>query len=254
MSKKKKRGKSKRQWGKTQITYSIAAGIAAFIGVIIYFIAIHSFSDDVDYADAPQVTSETIMNEYRSYTGKIIIQGMMTGETYTFEDKYDAVSMAEKTTVPGEFLYTDLILQRPEKYIKNQREVDQNNELPEYDYRDQKYTQKRQSDNLNIYGVQLDMEKFVLVGVTDYGELYDTTDEDAFFEAIEGPEVPIVILGDMENGEFINGNFYVNGSIDKAISDAGGGLLLFHILLVIWLLLCGFVFLSMYLQRYDEMN
>lgn len=254
MGNKQKKSKAKKQWGKTQVTYSIVAGIAALIGVVVYFIAIHSFSDDVDYADAPQVTSEVSMNKFKSYTGKIIIQGIMTGETYAFEEKYDAVSMAKKTTVAGRFLYSDLILQRPEKYVKNQKEVDYSNVLPEYAYRNQKYSHKRQADDLNLFGVKLDMEKFVLVGLTDYGELYDTTAEDAFFRAIEGPEVPVVILGDMENGEFINGNFYVNGTIEKAISDAGGGLLLFPILLAVWLLICGFVFLSMYLQRYDEME
>lgn len=254
MSKKQKRDKAKKQWGKTQVTYSMVAGIAALVGVIVYLIAIRNFSDDVDYTDAPQVTSEAAMNDLGAYTGKIIVQGMMTGESYTFEDKYDAVSMAEKTTVAGKFLYTDLILQRPEKYVKNQNEVDYSNALPEYDYRDQKYSNKRQADDLNIFGVKLDLDKFVLVGLTDYGELYDTTAEDAFFKAIDGPEISIVILGDMENGAFINGNLYVNGTIEKAISDAGGGLILFHILLVIWLLICGFVFLSMYLQRYDTME
>lgn len=66
-----------KQWGKTQKTYSMVAGVAALIGVIVYIMAIHNFSDDVDYANAPQVTEEMSMDEFRSYTGKIIVQGMM---------------------------------------------------------------------------------------------------------------------------------------------------------------------------------
>lgn len=251
MSRKKKKGN---HWGSTQIIVIIVAFIAAALGIFAYNRIVNSSADDADYTNAPRITSEAALKEIQPYTGKILVQGNMTGNsTFTFAERYNKVNMLKESEVSGDFIYSELDIRNPETYIQNESDVEKNNATPEYATHWVGLTYKEQAEGLNVYGMPIDAEKLLVVHLKDFGDLYDTTKERATFKAIVGSEAPVVIIGNMENGEFVKGTLYVNGTFDEALSDLKGGSVFFLILLIVWLIICALVIVSMYLQRYDKM-
>lgn len=249
-----KKGKKKR-WGKFQLKLTIGALIAAVLGICIRTAIINKHSGETNYSDAPKITSYEEMSKLQPYSGKILMQGTLSGTEYGFYDKYGDIVMAEKPTVEEKFIYSEFKISRPEQVVSNKSDVEKYNASPQYETKWLNRYYEEQADDLQIFDIPVVAEKFVIVDLTDYGEIYKTKKEIGSLNAIDGPEANVVILATMENGEFVSGNMYIGGDFETAISDAASGIkLICNILLVIWLAICGFVIFSMYIQRYDNLE